>query len=84
MVLIGITYTRISKVTARESVPLRGLWFLSAKKYRRDEGWENLESVPLRGLWFLSAATHDDMRLPADWESVPLRGLWFLSICNMS
>ncbi len=34
--------------------PLAGIMVLIAKKYRRDEGWENLVSVPLRGLWFLS------------------------------
>ena len=61
------------------SVPLRGLWFLS-----KDTPVFLIypvinNSVPLRGLWFLSFSFYDVMRHVLSRNSVPLRGLWFLS-----
>ena len=37
------------------SVPLRGLWFLSADSHEVMLQLRRVVSVPLRGLWFLSA-----------------------------
>ena len=61
------------------SVPLRGLWFLSAAGRMGQVYPLPVVSVPLRGLWFLSATYVFLILFVAVFVSVPLRGLWFLS-----
>ena len=66
-------------ITSSESVPLRGLWFLSADQQARF-AFDQDGIRPLAGIMVLivvKAIKHSGLY---NVESVPLRGLWFLSI----
>ena len=55
MVLILFKRQPIELTSLSVSVPLRGLWFLSAENPLDFTWWQEQDvSVPLRGLWFLS------------------------------
>ena len=80
MVLILFKRQPIELTSLSVSVPLRGLWFLSAENPLDFTWWQEQDvSVPLRGLWFLSKAGY----LPTDETSLvksfrPLTGIMVL------
>ena len=62
------------------SVPLRGLWFLSADEQKIKEEVEQFGFRPLTGIMVLIVMYWPELHTKTPAVSVPLRGLWFLSI----
>ena len=69
---------RLSVGIMDESVPLRGLWFLSCSRSLTIP-YRPIRIRPLAGIMVLIVRKEEKNMATYEDESVPLRGLWFLS-----